>query len=231
MILPFLRSQQVETLDWLFLSHADNDHINGVVALLNESINGQSLVERIVLPKLPDTMMMEFEEIIEVAEKHKIEVYEWEAGSQMMGQRVRVECISPKKEWILEDERQNHSGDRNENCLVLCAEINDTRILLTGDLGTTGEELLIHDSPERRFDILKVGHHGSKNSTGAAFLKWANPKVAMISCSYNNRYGHPNDETIERLTDRNISIFRTDLQGQITILIDGRGSFVVNTKK
>ena len=78
------------------------------------------------------------------------------------------------------------------------------------------EAKIIEDHPELDCDILKAGHHGSPTSTSAAFLDTVTPEVAIISCGVNNKYGHPNDDVLERLKQRNIQIRRTDIEGTIT---------------
>ena len=94
-------------------------------------------------------------------------------------------------------------------------------MLLTGDLETRGEEAVLqrlqkeHDISS--YTVLKVAHHGSKNSTSAKFLECLKPKVALISCGEKNRYGHPHTETLERLTNAGCDFFTTSEYGTITI--------------
>ena len=88
------------------------------------------------------------------------------------------------------------------------------QVLLTGDVEKEGEQELLQEKPKEA-EILKVAHHGSKNSTAEAFLILTNPKISVISCGKGNRYGHPHRETLTRLRFIQSQIRRTDLEGAV----------------
>ena len=96
-------------------------------------------------------------------------------------------------------------------------------MLLTGDAEKQAEEEILAENPADRLhaDVLKVGHHGSKNSTSPEFLAAVRPQVGIISARENNAYGHPNSELLERLANANVHILRTDRDGAIHVLTDG----------
>ena len=94
-------------------------------------------------------------------------------------------------------------------------------LLLTGDVEGEGEKIL-EERTGKSYDVLKVSHHGSKNSTSAEFLEEVSPDYALISAGENNRYGHPHPDTVERLEDRGCSIYTTIKNGAVTICTDGR---------
>ena len=117
-------------------------------------------------------------------------------------------------------------------------EIKTFRALFTGDLEKEGERALLHAASEEKrllhmekdvvlqkqeawyegnYDLLKVGHHGSSTSTSAAFLEWASPKMAVISCGRNNSYGHPHKETLECLLQKGCNVYRTDECGGLLV--------------
>ena len=104
-------------------------------------------------------------------------------------------CLYPKAEWC--------SGDKNNDSLVLSlsrtAGENYFTMLLMGDLERQGEEMLLEKNGVSDCDVLKVGHHGSSSATSKVFLEASAPEWAFISCGENNSYGHPHDETLERL--------------------------------
>lgn len=110
-------------------------------------------------------------------------------------------------------------------------EISGLRILFTGDLGEEGEQELLEAGTDLRAVVLKVGHHGSRFSTGEAFLEAVSPKAAVISCAENNRYGHPAPETVERLEQADCRVFYTMKSGAITLYpADGKKGWKLEQK-
>lgn len=105
--------------------------------------------------------------------------------------------------------------DENHKSLVLSYEFKNIKFLFMGDAPKEIEEKIILSNPNLRCDVLKVGHHGSNTSSSEDFIKTIKPKIAIISCGYNNKYHHPSDETLEVLEKYNIEIRRTDLEGTI----------------
>lgn len=118
----------------------------------------------------------------------------------------------------------------NNQSIVMMAEIDGIKILLTGDAERNVENRLIAEGFNLDCDILKVGHHGSSTSTGKRFLNATTPQYAAISCGVGNTYGHPNKDVLERLHDKDIDTFRTDLDGDITFSFDD-GKVTVATEK
>ena len=111
----------------------------------------------------------------------------------------------------------NLYDNENDNSLVLYFKINDYKFLFMGDAGVEVEEDLIEKYNIQDIDVLKVGHHGSKTSTGKEFVGVINPKYSIISVGKNNRYGHPNDSVLQNLNDS--KIYRTDQDGSIMFKI------------
>ena len=116
------------------------------------------------------------------------------------------------------------ADDPNEHNTVYMIRYKDIRIMVTGDL-LEEDELEMVDyykgTDKLRCDILKVAHHGSKSSSSEAFLDAARPRIAVIQCGRNNFYGHPHKQTLDRLKERGIRVFRTDLSGAVGIDIHG----------
>ena len=106
--------------------------------------------------------------------------------------------------------------EENDKSMVFNLYFQGKKWLFTGDLPSKVEEKILQDNPDLDCDYLKVGHHGSSTSTSYAFLDAVTPEVAIISCGVNNKYGHPNDDVLRRLKERNIKIRRTDIEGTIT---------------
>ena len=111
--------------------------------------------------------------------------------------------------------------------MVLRYTYGGASVLFTGDIGAEEEQSLLTQSISA--DILKVAHHGSKYSSDAAFLEKVSPKAAIISCGANNLYGHPHEETINRLKQTETEIFRTDEDGSILVSIGKDGDIHIKT--
>jgi competence protein ComEC len=107
------------------------------------------------------------------------------------------------------------SPESNENSLCVLFERENCAILVTGDRGRTGELLLMHDYDLPSVDLLIAGHHGSKNSTSRELLEAVDPETVFISVGKNNAYGHPAEQTLERLREFGCIVFRTDLHGNL----------------
>ena len=120
-------------------------------------------------------------------------------------------------------------SDTNNTSLVLRIDYGNTSFLLTGDMEKTAETDLVNSGANLKADVLQVGHHGSSTSTGYLFLNAVLPEMGVISCGAGNKYGHPHEETLSILRDAKVDVYRTDLQGTITIGSDGQ-NFTVGTE-
>lgn len=212
-LLPFLKSRGVSSLDYLFLSHMDADHINGAEELLKDQFRGIP-IRHLCLSALPGDETRE--RLEKEARLFGTELCYISRGTVFREKGAEIRCLSPVKDQKKEDE--------NENSEVLMVEISGLRILFTGDLGEKGEQELLEAGTDLRAAVLKVGHHGSRFSTGEDFLEAVSPGFAVISCAEDNRYGHPAPETVERLERAGCRIFYTMKSGAVTL-------YPVNGKK
>lgn len=110
----------------------------------------------------------------------------------------------------------------NDRSIVTYLQFDRLRIILNGDLESTGEKALLEQGLIKDVDILKVGHHGSKSSTTPSFLSQLRPETSLISCGENNQFKHPNQEVLERLSNFSSQILRTDQLGELEIVSNGR---------
>jgi competence protein ComEC len=134
-----------------------------------------------------------------------------------LGPSTHVAILAPELPLITDS-----SSDINNNSVVMRVEFGKLAILLTGDAQSEAEaRLLSHGGAELRADILKVGHHGSAYSSTPAFLAAVHPKFAIISCGLHNVFGHPSPRTLLALHEFGARVFRTDLDGGITINATG----------
>lgn len=134
-----------------------------------------------------------------------------------LGPSARVKILAPELPLI-----SGTASDINNNSVVLRIEFGKTAVLLTGDAQSEAEaRLLSHGGTDLRADVLKVGHHGSAYSSTPAFLAAVRPKIAIISCGRHNVFGHPSPQTLAALKNAGAEVYRTDLNGGITLHSDG----------
>jgi competence protein ComEC len=217
---PYLRSLGVNSLEYLILSHPDQDHVGGMPAVL-ELFDVATWVD----PGIPTTNQT-YGASVEMVLDQDIDAVRARQGEVLnLGDAVRIELLWPQDDFI----RSDGEPDSNENSAVVRITFAGVSILVPGDLETRGEAALVEQLAEDlQSDVLIVGHHGSNSSSGAAFLDAVDPEVAIISAGENNPYGHPHDEVLQRLRFRGIEIYRTDLDGTINIVISN-GDFAIET--
>jgi competence protein ComEC len=130
------------------------------------------------------------------------------------------------------EQMKGGGNEPNANSIVARLDYGSFSLLLPGDAEEQTEHRLLTKDLNLRADILKVSHHGSKYASAADYLERAKPKVAIISCGEWNRYGHPAQVVLDRFKSADIKVYRTDLQGEITVTTRGReNDFVVKTAK
>lgn len=226
-ILPFLRYHGTAKLDYVFLTHMDADHINGVQELL-ETEAGETEIGTLVLPGLsnPDQAYLALEDL---AEERGIQVRKMRAGDRVRAGKLTLTCLHPTADFRTEN--------RNEGSLVLHAGYGSFDALLMGDLEKGGEKYLVAGGQleavrgkecdsrdgaeqENRIEVLKAGHHGSAGATSGELLEILKPQLAVLSYGAGNRYGHPAPETMERLTKAGCKTLSTANCGEITIFCD-----------
>lgn len=219
-ILPFLKASGIEKVDYLVMTHADMDHINGMEELMNYEYNGNSYVKNIIVPKINESIIDDnYRNIIKKAKEKKINVIYFKQGDMLKSNKIKLECIWPTDDVLI---------DKNDLSITFYLIVNDFKMLFTGDLGKTGENQLIEANMISKADILKTGHHGSNNSTTEEFIEIVSPKLSIISCGLNNSYGHPGTDTLMRLKKIQSDIRITKDSGEIDIII-GDKMFEVET--
>lgn len=208
---PFLKSRGVRELDYVFISHGDADHINGVEELLENQAMGIR-IQTLVLPeeKVLDEALLE---LAKKAEDYGTKAVTIRKGQQVQDGGMTLTCLAPAADY---------GGEiGNASSMVLALKYQEFDMLFTGDVEGDGEYALTESGDLPKCDILKVAHHGSKNSTSNAFLEKADPAVGFISAGRNNRYSHPHQETLERLRQLGCRLFSTQDCGAVTVKTDG----------
>ena len=206
-IVPYLKAEGIGTIDYSIITHTDKDHISGILEILENNNSNRIRIKNLVMPDInmkDDT----YNELIEKAKLKKINVLYIKKGDTLSLGKTKIKCIYP--------ETTTTASDKNDYCTVLSVKNKTSKILLTGDISKEIEEK-IKDDIEENYTVLKVAHHGSNYLSSEKFLKKVNPKYSIISVGKNNSYGHPGNETMERLRKQGGVIYRTDEKGGITI--------------
>lgn len=209
---PFLKSQGAGRLDYVFISHGDADHINGIQELLENQRMGIS-IDTLVLP-IENVWDDGMKGLTRTALQHGTRVAVIREGQQVADGEMSFTCLAPAQDYIGEI--------GNASSMVLSLKYGEFDMLFTGDVEGAGEETLARSSLLKDCDVLKVAHHGSKNSGIPQFLEAVLPDISLISAGRDNRYGHPHAETIERLEELGSQIYSTQTCGAVTIRTDGK---------
>lgn len=205
-LLSQLEALDVTRLDLLVCTHYHADHIGGAAEVL-ENLT----VDRVLLPS-GSTTTQTYEDMLEVIEQKSIPTSFPKAGYTGSLEEADFQVVGP----ISED-----NDNQNDNSLMLRVEFGKASFLFTGDAEATEEEEILAQGNPVQADVLKVGHHGSETSTSEAFLQAVHPVCAVISCGAGNDYGHPHQETLDKLSAAGVTVYRTDLSGAVTFLTDG----------
>ncbi|HEY5618482.1 MAG TPA: DNA internalization-related competence protein ComEC/Rec2 [Vicinamibacterales bacterium] len=208
---PALWARGVRGLDALLLTHGDPDHIGGAASIVNDFTPAK------VWEGIPVAQHRGLQAVLEQARQAHAELARTLAGDELSigGARVRV-LHPPAPDW----ERQRV---RNDDSVVLEVRYGDAAVLLLGDVGAAIERAILPQLTPARIRILKVAHHGSRTSTSAELVERWRPQIAVISCGRGNTFGHPAPEVLRRLESIGAAVYRTDVDGQVTIDTDGVG--------
>lgn len=207
---PFLRRRGIRRIDTLLLTHPHADHIAGAARLLDEFAVG-----RVVDNGVGDKSGL-VERYHRVALRRGVPIVQAGRGARLdLGRGVSALVLHPARPG-------ERKGSTNDTSLVLRLTFGKTAFLLTGDAGEPSENEMIRSGQPLSCDVLKVAHHGGRGATTARFLDRARPALALISVDANNRNGHPAPEVLERLRDAGAAVYRTDRNGNVTCVSDGR---------
>jgi competence protein ComEC len=205
-VAPFLERHAARALAAILVSHAHADHMGGVPSLLRRFPVGA-----VIEPGAP-VADPAYGALLSTVDSAGIPWHPARAGERFTLDGVRFTVLHPSPGW------SDWGEDVNEDSLVLLVEYGDFQALFTGDAGFPAEAVL--RSTLRPVDLLKVGHHGSRGSTGGELLDSLRPVAAVISVG-RNEYGHPSPETLARLERHRVPVLRTDQDGTISVRTDG----------
>lgn len=204
-VLPYLKYKAINSLDCVFISHPDGDHIIGIIELLDYIKINQIFIADI-------NNKNDLLEILESkANKYSVPIKRLSKGDRLKIDGLTFEILYPSKNIV--------SENYNNSSLVLYMDYNNSKFLFTGDIEKEGESEIVNNYTKLNTDILKVPHHGSKTSSTQNFIDIVKPKVAIISSSKNNYYGHPHKEVVDRYKNIDSKIYNTAYDGAISIKV------------
>jgi len=198
-------------IDVVVVSHPHADHIVGLINILNRYD-----VKNIVEAK-ESYNSSEFKAWQEAVKNENANNVEAVAGKVIdLGDGVTLTILHPFESVAGDNPKNPH-----DDVVVAMLKYKDLEIILTGDMEIRVERRLIMEGYDLDSDVLKIGHHGSKTSTGEEFLSAVSPEVAVIQVGAKNRYGHPSPEILKRLEEYDIKYYRNDVDGDIKLVSDG----------
>ena len=205
LVVTYLQDQGVEQLHTVVCTHAHEDHVGGLAAVL-----AVYPTEQILSPTRTYSSAC-FDDFLYYADQQDIAITIPDPGDSFYLGNAEVTVLGPVKSY----------ADPNNTSIVVKVEFGDTSFLFTGDMEKDAETDMLDYGMDVSADVLKVGHHGSSTSTGYRFLYEVDPEYAVISVGTDNTYGHPHRETIAILGDAGVPMLRTDELGTILAVTDG----------
>lgn len=207
-VMNYLSAMDVDKIDILVITHPDLDHIGSI----DEIINTFKSFYRIYMP-LYAKETKAFRYIVEAILDNDLQIVPALGGYFIpFDPAVNLEIVSPNRLYY---------DDANNYSVVILLRYGNIRFLFTGDAEVEVEEEMLSLGYDLDVDLLKLGHHGSKGSSSFEFLLATSPEYAVASAGESNRYGHPAKETLDKLEQLNIKLFRTDQMGNILAISDG----------
>ena len=256
-IIDALKRYNVQQLDYFIATHPHPDHIGGAdevfkaTKVLNVIDNGQG-------PDVPESLIAQsksaatsnkkpankkldksaavtkfYDEYQQAIAQSGAHYEKAKAGTTYdLGAGARLTVLAPTEPLFMKDQVKSGGNLPNANSIVLRLDYGDFSMLLPGDAEEQTEHRLLTKDLNLKVKILKVAHHGSKYASAQDFVDRVKPEVAIISCGEWNRYGHPAQAVLDRLRAANVKLYRTDLQGEITITTKGKeNDYLVKTAK
>ena len=206
LLYTYLKNHNISHLDYVIGTHAHEDHIGGLAGALNYASVGTAYCPATSY----DTKA--FGNFVKALDKHGVSITVPSMGDSFTLGSATCTILAVNTD----------SSDPNNTSIVLRIVYGDTSFLFTGDAEREVEQAILNRGTNINSTVLKVGHHGSESSTSYVWLREIMPQYAVISVGKDNSYGHPTEEVLSRLRDAEVKTFRTDLQGDIICVSDGK---------
>jgi beta-lactamase superfamily II metal-dependent hydrolase len=213
-VMNFLQDLSITEIHLMVATHMDADHIGGLITVLNSTIQ----VDEVLINNQTGTTVT-YNDFMVLANSHSV----------VAVQRGDIYILTPNVNLtVLNPVQPLEFDDQNLNSVALRLQIGESRFLLMGDAQVEAEGSILLSGLEVDGDVLKVGHHGSSTATSDAFLAAVSPSIAVISAGIDNPYGHPHQETVDKLFTNQIAVYGTYQSGTIAILANFTSVQVLN---
>lgn len=206
LVASYLESQGVDALDYVVCTHAHEDHVGGLSGALNACT-----ANRVYAP-VTEYDSKAFRDFLKYTRAQGLEPEIPAPGDTLSLGGAEVRILGPVQDY----------AETNDTSIVLRVDFGETSFLFTGDMERAAEADLLEAGADLSATVLKVGHHGSDTSTSYPFLRDIMPEYAVISVGEGNSYGHPSQDTLSRLRDADCTVYRTDRQGTVVAVSDGK---------
>lgn len=213
-VAPYLWQRSFRSIDVVALSHAHEDHIGGLPAIVDDFHPKELWTGATPESDMPATAS--WRNLRDKAQKSGVKIVPMLAGTQFAFGGAQIEVLAPMADYVPID------VPKNNDSLVIRIRYGARTFLLCGDAERPIERRMLDENEITHVDVLKVGHHGSHTSSTQEFIDAASPEYAVISAGYANSYGHPNRDVVERFEQSRALVYRTDEDGLITIHTDGK---------
>lgn len=217
-VINYIRNLGINKLDYVVATHPHSDHVGGMSYILDEFEIGTLIMPEIQSSVLPTTNT--YKRLLEAVKNNNINVEYAEAGKSYTVDDAVMTVLSPVNEY----------DDLNNYSVTVKFTHGENSFLFTGDIEKEAETDILDSGANVSADVLKVAHHGSTTSSQKKFLTAASPTYAVIEVGSPNDYGHPHDKTVNRLNELDITIYRTDISGNIVFKSDGSSLEILTEK-
>lgn len=212
----YIEDKNIDTIDYLLVSHYDEDHIAGLISILYNK-----KVDKVICPAYKKDSKI-YKSFMKALKQSKAKVIHPNLGDEFVLDEAIFKVLWPKS---------FKDGLDNENSIVVRLKHGNNSFLFPQDIDKKVEDELIYSGFILRSDVLMLAHHGSKYSTSKEFIEEVNPKLAILSVGKNNRYGHPSKRVLNLVNNENIKLLRTDVNGTISLVSDGSKIKIYVNKK
>lgn len=205
-VIDYLENIGVKKLDYVIATHPHSDHIGGLADVIKHFSIG-----KIIMPNAVHTSKT-YENLLDIIADKGLKITKAVVGNKYDLADASFTILAPSG---------SEYGSLNNYSVAIKLQNGNNSFVFTGDAEVQSENEMLKTGIDLDADVLKLGHHGSSTSNSDKFLDAVTPDMAVISVGEGNQYGHPDDEVLQAMKDRNIKLYRTDEQGTIIIESDG----------
>lgn len=207
-LIKYLKQNNIKKFDYVLATHPHDDHIGSMKYIIRDF-----KIENFYAPKVTSEENY-FQDMINYLIIKNLKIKVAKNGVNFdLGGMVHCEMLSPIRSTY--DNLNNYSA-------ALKVSYGNISFLFMGDAELESELDILHKKTDVKSTVLKVGHHGSNTSTSELFLKEVSPEIAVISCGKHNKFNHPSKDTLKKLMNSDIKIYRTDIDGTIVLATNGK---------